>query len=275
MLRAEAGLSLAELNRLFMPRGWFTPVTPGTKFVTLGGMVATDVHGKNHHRAGCFGAHVRALRCASPTTASSSARPTVERDLFCATLGGMGLTGHILEVEFSCSASRRRGSGGERAHPRHRRVPRRRSTAAPARLADDRGLDRLPVSGGSALGRGILIAGAGRRRRRRRPGLPRGAAQRSRFPFDVSRTGARTAQRARLQHGSTTGKHIRAAEARHRHARDVLLPARRDPALEPRLRAARLHAVPVRAARAPRAPRRCAALPRGADRRAAAPRRCA
>src|SRR5690606_4681316 len=54
MLHAEAGLSLAELNRVLMPRGWFTPVTPGTKFVTLGGMVASDVHGKNHHRAGCF-----------------------------------------------------------------------------------------------------------------------------------------------------------------------------------------------------------------------------
>ena len=60
-LRAEAGLSLADLNRLFVPRGWFTPVTPGTKFVTLGGMVASDVHGKNHHREGCFGAHVTSL----------------------------------------------------------------------------------------------------------------------------------------------------------------------------------------------------------------------
>src|SRR5690606_26175958 len=62
VLRAEAGLSLAELNRLFIPRGFFPPVTPGTKFVTLGGVVASDVHGKNHHREGCFGAHVRSLR---------------------------------------------------------------------------------------------------------------------------------------------------------------------------------------------------------------------
>ena len=62
VLRAEAGFSLVELNRLFMPHGWFSPVTPGTKFVTLGGMVASDVHGKNHHVEGCFGAHVRSLR---------------------------------------------------------------------------------------------------------------------------------------------------------------------------------------------------------------------
>jgi FAD/FMN-containing dehydrogenase len=65
VLRAEAGLPLAELNRITMPRGWFTPVTPGTKFVTLGGMVASDVHGKNHHVHGCFGAHVRALGAGS------------------------------------------------------------------------------------------------------------------------------------------------------------------------------------------------------------------
>src|SRR6187401_3132965 len=58
VLRAEAGLSLDDIYRLFLPRGWFVPVTPGTKFVTLGGMVAADVHGKNHHIAGSFGRHV-------------------------------------------------------------------------------------------------------------------------------------------------------------------------------------------------------------------------
>lgn len=70
LLRAEAGLSLNELNRIVVPHGWFSPVTPGTKFVTLGGMVASDVHGKNHHREGCFGAHVRELKCGWLTTAS-------------------------------------------------------------------------------------------------------------------------------------------------------------------------------------------------------------
>ncbi|WP_394826181.1 FAD-binding oxidoreductase [Pendulispora albinea] len=100
VLRAEAGVSLVELNRLFIPRGWFSPVTPGTKFVTLGGMVASDVHGKNHHREGCFGAHVRALRMRLADDSLIECSPAEHADLFYATIGGMGLLGHILEVEF-------------------------------------------------------------------------------------------------------------------------------------------------------------------------------
>lgn len=100
LMRAEAGLSLREIYRLFLPRGWFVPVTPGTTFVTLGGMVAADVHGKNHHLAGCFGAHITelVLRVADGRVVACS--PTVESELFRATIGGMGLTGHILEVSF-------------------------------------------------------------------------------------------------------------------------------------------------------------------------------
>jgi decaprenylphospho-beta-D-ribofuranose 2-oxidase len=98
--RAEAGLSMAALHRVLLPRGFFTPVSPGTSFVTLGGAVAADVHGKNHHVAGCFGAHVTALTLAVADGRVVTCSPTVERDLFRATVGGMGLTGHILEVEF-------------------------------------------------------------------------------------------------------------------------------------------------------------------------------
>jgi len=98
LLHAEAGLSLDRIVRTFLPRGWFVPVTPGTRFVTLGGMVAADVHGKNHHVAGTIGRHVErlTLRLASgeEVTCSRAERP----DLFRATLGGMGLTGHVLEV---------------------------------------------------------------------------------------------------------------------------------------------------------------------------------
>lgn len=99
LLRAEAGLSLERIVRTFLPRGWFVPVTPGTRSVTLGGMVAADVHGKNHHVAGTIGRHVTrlTLRLASGEIVSCSREH--ESDLFRATLGGMGLTGHILEVE--------------------------------------------------------------------------------------------------------------------------------------------------------------------------------
>ena len=100
ILRAEAGLSLAALNRTFLPRGWFPPASPGTQFVTLGGLVAADVHGKSHHREGTFGEHVTGLRMRVGDGRVLEVREESEPELFRATLGGMGLTGHILEVEF-------------------------------------------------------------------------------------------------------------------------------------------------------------------------------
>jgi FAD/FMN-containing dehydrogenase len=99
VLRAEAGLSLWALNRIFLARGFASPVVPGTQFVTLGGMVASDVHGKNHHVAGCIGEHVRSLRVRVADGRILEISDESDRDLFRATLGGMGLTGHILEVE--------------------------------------------------------------------------------------------------------------------------------------------------------------------------------
>lgn len=100
LLRAEAGFPLRELNRLFLPRNWFTPVTPGTQYVTLGGMVAADVHGKNQHVHGCFGDHVTRVRIRTGSGAVLECSRREHPDLFRATLGGMGLTGHVLEVEF-------------------------------------------------------------------------------------------------------------------------------------------------------------------------------
>jgi FAD/FMN-containing dehydrogenase len=99
IFRAEAGLSLLDLNQLTWPRGWTTPVTPGTQYVTLGGMVAADVHGKNHHVEGCFGEHVMRLRMRVAGGDIVECSPQREAELFRATIGGMGLTGHILEVE--------------------------------------------------------------------------------------------------------------------------------------------------------------------------------
>jgi FAD/FMN-containing dehydrogenase len=91
VLRAEAGVSLDEVIGLALPRGWFLPVTPGTRFVTLGGAVANDVHGKNHHRAGSFGHWVRALELLRSDSE--------HREMFDATIGGLGLTGLITWVE--------------------------------------------------------------------------------------------------------------------------------------------------------------------------------
>ncbi len=100
VLRCEAGVSLFDLNRVFLRRGWFVPVSPGTQFVTVGGMVASDVHGKNHHVDGSFGEHVRSLKLRVADGRMLECSDSSQRELFLATLGGMGLTGHILEVEF-------------------------------------------------------------------------------------------------------------------------------------------------------------------------------
>lgn len=98
ILRAEAGFSLHELMRVFLPRSWFTPVSTGTQYVTLGGMVASDIHGKNHHSAGTFGNFLTGLRIRTGTGEILEATPEQHSDLFYASQGGMGLTGHILEV---------------------------------------------------------------------------------------------------------------------------------------------------------------------------------
>ncbi|MDZ5650669.1 FAD-binding oxidoreductase [Nitrospirillum sp. BR 11828] len=104
VLRADAGLSLADLHTITIPRGWFVAVTPGTKFVTLGGAVANDVHGKNHHVAGSFGHHVRALGLRRSDGGLVECGPDRNADLFRATIGGLGLTGLIEWVEIQLQA---------------------------------------------------------------------------------------------------------------------------------------------------------------------------
>ena len=103
LLRCEAGVSFANIVHTFVPRGWFLPTTPGTQFVTVGGAIAADVHGKNHHRVGSFGEHVvefmlhlasgDAVRCARDENP----------ELFFATLGGMGLTGFVVDATIRLS----------------------------------------------------------------------------------------------------------------------------------------------------------------------------
>ena len=100
LVTCEAGVLLADILDVFVPRGWFPPVVPGTKFVTVGGMIAADVHGKNHHRDGSFGAHVESLFLVTADGETRTCSRTENADLFRATLGGMGLTGVILSASF-------------------------------------------------------------------------------------------------------------------------------------------------------------------------------
>jgi FAD/FMN-containing dehydrogenase len=97
-LTAESGLTIGEIQRHYLARGWTSPVLPGTQFVTLGGAVASDVHGKNHHVSGCFGRHVTSLKIRLADNRIVDCSRRENESLFRATIGGMGLTGHILEV---------------------------------------------------------------------------------------------------------------------------------------------------------------------------------
>ncbi|MGA7685762.1 MAG: FAD-binding oxidoreductase [Terriglobales bacterium] len=95
VLRCESGVTFADIIRLFLPEGWFLPVTPGTQFVTVGGAIANDVHGKNHHCAGTFGAHVRQFGLHRSRDGLVICSPERNPGMFRATIGGLGLTGVI------------------------------------------------------------------------------------------------------------------------------------------------------------------------------------
>jgi decaprenylphospho-beta-D-ribofuranose 2-oxidase len=98
ILECEAGASFAEILEYFLPRGFFLPVTPGTKFVTVGGAIAADVHGKNHHRDGTLANFVKDFQLLAPGGQMLTCSPASHADLFWATFGGMGLTGVILSA---------------------------------------------------------------------------------------------------------------------------------------------------------------------------------
>lgn len=98
---AGAGVSLHDLLKVIVPQGFFVPVTPGTRFVTVGGAVASDIHGKNHHVEGSFGNHIRRLTLMLADGTIHEIGPDQNPTLFWATVGGMGLTGVILEATFS------------------------------------------------------------------------------------------------------------------------------------------------------------------------------
>ena len=98
LLTCQAGALLADIQHLLAPRGWMLPVTPGTQFVTVGGAIANDVHGKNHHMTGSFGNHVRSLTLQRTDGGTIVCGPDHAADWFRATVGGLGLTGLITQA---------------------------------------------------------------------------------------------------------------------------------------------------------------------------------
>ena len=99
-ITVDAGVSLDDLLRVIIPQGWFVPVSPGTRFVTVGGAIASDVHGKGHHVDGTFGAHVSEIEMLLADGSVRVITAASDPDLWWATIGGMGLTGLILRATF-------------------------------------------------------------------------------------------------------------------------------------------------------------------------------
>jgi FAD/FMN-containing dehydrogenase len=153
IVRAEAGTSLSQVLQVLAPAGWFLPTTPGSRFVTLGGAVANDVHGKNHHAAGTFGASVRRLKLRRTDGKAQELAPG--NPLFHATVGGLGLTGLIEWVEFSAVRIPSTDVIGEDASFEH--VSEYFALAAEKKDAFEHTMAWVDCSkGGSHLGRGIF-----------------------------------------------------------------------------------------------------------------------
>jgi decaprenylphospho-beta-D-ribofuranose 2-oxidase len=154
----DAGVSFDALLRVVLPAGWFVPVTPGTRQVTLGGAVAADVHGKNHHRDGSIGRYVRSLDLLTGDGGVHTIGPNTSPELFWATTGGMGLTGVILRVTLQLVA----------VESSWMLVDTERAADLDAVLAGLRAADlRFPytvawvdcLARGRSLGRGVLTSG--------------------------------------------------------------------------------------------------------------------
>jgi decaprenylphospho-beta-D-ribofuranose 2-oxidase len=158
VVHLDASVSLDALMRFSVPRGWFVPVTPGTRFVTVGGAIASDIHGKNHHRDGSIGSHIVSMDLLLADGSTRSVSPTEGSELFWATVGGMGLTGVILSASMkliSISSSSMQVET-ERAHNLGSLTESMRNRDNEFRYSVA-WIDML--STGDALGRGILMRG--------------------------------------------------------------------------------------------------------------------
>ncbi len=153
IMRAEAGVSLSQCLQFLVPLGFFVPTTPGTRFATLGGAVANDVHGKNHHAAGTFGASVTRLKLWRTDGSSHELAPG--NPLFHATVGGLGLTGIIEWVEFQATSIR--SSFLDAEDIAFRNVGEYFDLTAERKDKFEHTMAWIDcVAGGSSLGRGIL-----------------------------------------------------------------------------------------------------------------------
>ena len=156
VVHVEAGVSIRALVEGVLPRGWFVPVTPGTQQVTVGGAVASDVHGKNHHADGSFGEHVLSLGLVLADGRYVRCSASDEPDLFWATIGGMGLTGLIVDVELQLRPV-------ETAWIRERAIRCKDWSAMLEAFAANAGATYsvawLDISGGRRPGRGVLLLG--------------------------------------------------------------------------------------------------------------------
>jgi len=158
LLHCEAGVSFAEIIAAFLPRGWFLPVTPGTKFVSVGGAIAMDVHGKNHHRDGAIGSFVVDLELLTPAGEVLTCSPTILPEIFWATVGGAGLTGVILTARI-----RLQRVDSAYVQVDYRRAPDIEAAFAGLAAADERYQYSVAwidcLKGGRSLGRSVLMGG--------------------------------------------------------------------------------------------------------------------
>lgn len=157
-LTVEAGVSLREIVETWLPRGWFLPVTPGTQWVTVGGAISSDVHGKNHHGAGSFGRYVRSVLLYTADGHVRRCSPQENADLFWALVGGMGLVGIILQAEIELLPVESEWMVVDYVRTRHLEETlawfRERGQQTPYNVAF---VD--PMSTGARLGRAVVMAG--------------------------------------------------------------------------------------------------------------------
>ena len=158
VLECESGVSLAEILQYFLPRGCFLPVTPGTKYVTVGGAIAADVHGKNHHKDGSFSNFVLDFRLLTPSGEVLLCSPQEHSEVFWATAGGMGLTGILLSARLRL---RRIDSGYIRVD--YHKAPNLEDALATMEASDESydysvaWIDALAA--GQSMGRSVLMRG--------------------------------------------------------------------------------------------------------------------